>query len=65
MMLCADSRIRIWRFATGKLRRSFDESMEVRGWQQQQQQSAWQQGMSGGRLDHQLSRHTCVLLLSF
>ncbi len=28
-MLCADSRIRIWRFATGKLRRSFDESLEA------------------------------------
>lgn len=30
MMLGADSRIRIWRFTTGMLRRSFDESMEVR-----------------------------------
>lgn len=29
MMLGADSRIRIWRFATGMLRRSFDESMEA------------------------------------
>lgn len=28
---CADSRVRVWRFATGKLRRTYDESMEVRG----------------------------------
>jgi hypothetical protein len=27
---CADSRVRVWRFATGKLRRTYDESLEVR-----------------------------------
>ncbi|WIA40575.1 hypothetical protein OEZ86_013916 [Tetradesmus obliquus] len=26
---CADSRVRVWRFATGKLRRTYDESMEA------------------------------------
>lgn len=29
VMFCADARVRVWRFATGKLRRSYDESMEV------------------------------------
>ena len=28
---CADGRVRVWRFATGKLRRTYDESLEVRG----------------------------------
>jgi hypothetical protein len=28
---CADSRVRVWRFASGKLRRTYDESLEVRG----------------------------------
>jgi WD40 repeat protein len=27
---CADSRVRVWRFASGKLRRTYDESLEVR-----------------------------------
>ncbi|KAF6258211.1 hypothetical protein COO60DRAFT_1295463 [Scenedesmus sp. NREL 46B-D3] len=26
---CADSRVRVWRFATGKLRRTYDESLEA------------------------------------
>ncbi len=26
---CADDRVRVWRFATGKLRITYDESIEV------------------------------------
>lgn len=29
VMFCADGRVRVWKFATGKLRRSYDESLEV------------------------------------
>ncbi|KIY91298.1 peptidylprolyl isomerase domain and WD repeat-containing protein 1 [Monoraphidium neglectum] len=28
-MFCADGRVRVWRLRTGKLRRSYDESLEV------------------------------------
>ena len=28
---CGDGRVRVWRFATGKLRRTYDESLEVGG----------------------------------
>eukprot|EP00878_Enallax_costatus_P002186 GHUV01002357.1.p1 GENE.GHUV01002357.1~~GHUV01002357.1.p1 ORF type:complete len:625 (+),score=138.92 GHUV01002357.1:201-2075(+) len=29
VMFCADGRVRVWKFATGKLRRTYDESMEA------------------------------------
>jgi WD40 repeat protein len=30
VIFAADGRVRVWRFATGKLSRSYDESLEVR-----------------------------------
>lgn len=51
VMFCADGRVRVWKFATGKLRRTYDESLEVS--QGQSLHMFWvvyscQNGMLGG-----------------